>query len=636
MALSEGRLDDALVCVEDAEVSSCLGSEVQSVRSRLEERRNAVRLRGEAVEEALESRKLRTARRLLAGGAADCLPSQLPNGKTVQQVLADLEARLARVEELTLLGRAAEGAGRSEDAAFQYSEALAISSDAEEAKEGLRRCPPAPAVSAVATVIGDAVRVQWGGAGAVGHVEYLVVRRSARPALSPEQGATLSRVQGTSWLDESPDIGEALYYSVFTVRGDSRSSPATAAEVFVAPEVRELTLAPGDREVRGRWSTPRGRVSVRVRRAVGRPPTSSLDGVEVRTIGGSSFVDRGIENGQLVFYHVSCEYLRASGRAVATPGVTASCCPEPPLTSVEDLAIAAESGKLRIAWTAPRYGAVSVYRMERLPESDVGSRFSVPELARFGTPLAGVCDNTAYDCPVPEAAVFYVPITLGENGGMLGQARQFIPVKDVARLRADDFGSYIQLTWEWPANCLRALVTWRTDSYPCGADDPAAQRRLMTRGEYTKDGGFRLMQAQASPHHFAVYALAEAGGENAFSCGTHAEVRVALSPTITYRFERPLFQRKHVVVLLSSIEGVERVPDLALVARTGDLPPLKPEDGIQVARLSGVRLRRGEETRQVVDLKSVSLPASLRLFVVDSGSGSCRLQDPAPAARKVK
>lgn len=636
LALEEGRIADA---AERARAAVALwgrdgdaGKIAQAVESRVRDL-EAARANADA---ALRARRLHEARAILAP-LAGATAYVFRDGRASSDLLRDLDADLSRVRAAVERGREAERRGRHEEAVFAYEDALRIAADAEDARRGLLRCPPAPPRDVRAELRGGDVVVGWAPTPSRGELEYVVVRRADRAPESPGDGDTVARGREPRCVDGSAPTGALAWYAVFVVRHGAWARAEVPMPVLVAREVERLDLEPGDGTVSGAWAGAPGRGTVRIRRRQGMAPTGPNDGVGVPLAGPSSFVDGSLENGVTYHYLVFVEYRDGTGRVVATAGVRATARPDRPPDAVEQLEFARTDVGLQVRWPAPARGAVVVYKAPGEPPWPVGTLVPLSRLGELGTALANAGSDCARD-PAPGEAALYVPVAIAGGLAVVGRGRRYVAVPDVTGLEARDLGSALTLHWEWPRGCTAALVAWRSDTFPTGPADPRATTRRVTLGEYGQASGFRLDRPAAIPYRFTVFAAARAETEEAFAsgctAGARAELRLRPAVTVRYAVERGTLRRSRGTLTVRCSEAVQRLPELVLVARRGEVQPLRPEDGVPLAVVRGACIAAGGDVTQEFRIDRV--PVYLRAFFRDpaEAAGYC-LVDPPPSQLKV-
>ncbi len=640
LALEDGALRDALKYAREAERLWGRQGEVAAILGRIEAGRQAVEGIRRRLDDALTSKTLFCAR-----GEVKELTRVAPgyvglDGKTLDQLKAEVEARLAAAETILRRAREHEKNRRTEDAVFAFLEALGEAADAEEARAGLRRYPPEPPKGVRTAAHDDHVLVEWSASRAVGNIEYIVVRREGRPPAAPDDGQVVARTATLSCRDKDARPGSLAFYAVFAERGGAASRTADSGCLLVAREVSDFKLEAGDRVVRGSWNfdVPEGRVRVYCREGVAPEPHTAR---EVSLSGPHGFSDTLVQNGRLYYYRAVVEYRDARGQSVFTSGLVRSVKPEQPPKPVEHMIVNFEGGVLNLLWTPPPHGKVTIYRAAREPEWKSGTQIPVASVDGLGFRLQNKSDGQAADTAPPDTPAYYVPVTVAGDAVVVGAARRFIALPDVSNLVAEDFGRYLQLRWQWPPGCQSALVAWRADAFPQEAHDLCAAGRMITRGEYERQGGFRVESPSASAYKFVVFAAMEVAGETVYSAGVRegarAELRTAPLVPVSYTLTRGRLHRSRFTLTLSAEASINNLPEVVVVAKRGDLQPLRSDDGAVVASFGGAGLTAGEPLPLRFELNGAQPPVYLRAFFREAASyKSFRLIDPPPEQLRIR
>lgn len=640
LALEDGATADALKHAREAESLWGRQDEVAELLTRVElSQRAAEEIRGR-LDKALASASLYAARRALTE-LARAAPSYVGrDGKTLGQIRAEVDGGLTRVEALLSRAREHEKARRADEAVFSFLEALGVAADAEEARNGLLRYPPEPPHGVRVAAHDDHVLVEWSPGRAVGNLEYVVVRRETRAPAAPDDGEQVACTSALSCRDAAARPGRLVFYSVFTRRGGAASRAASSGGLLVVREVANFRLTAGDGAVRGAWDfdVPEGRVRVYCRE--GTAPEHGK-GREIPLSGPHGFSDSQVQNGRLYYYRAVVEYHGADGKPVFTPGLVRSVKPELPPKPVEHLLVTFDGGVLNLNWTPPPHGKVTVYRAAREPAWKSGTQVPLSSVGGLGLPLQNKSDGQAVDSSPPAAPTYYVPVSVAGDIAVIGAARKFVSLPDVTNLSAEDFGHYLQLRWHWPEGCHAALVAWRDDASPQDASDPRASKRTISRGEYERVGGFRVENPAGKAYKFAVFAASEAGGETVYSSGvregSRAELRTARPIALSYTLARGRLRRSRFTLTLTAESEVGSLPELIVVAKRGDIQPLRADDGAVVASLGGTSLPADSKVPFEFQLDNVRPPVYLRAFFREPGSyRSFRIIDPPPEQLRVR
>jgi hypothetical protein len=640
LALDDGALTEALAQAREAERLWGNQDEVAAVLERITRRQKEVEAICHRLDEALAKKHLFSARTISAELIRAAPDYSVRDGKTAGDLIDEIDRRIKQVEATLQRARSHEQNRRMDQAVFDYQEALQLSADAEEARQGLSRCPPEPPQNVRAIAHDDHVLIEWTASKSVGNLGYVVVRREGRAPTAPDDGGEVGRSHATSCRDQKVRPGKFVFYSVFTERGGTVSRAASAGGVLVTREVANLKLEAGDSMVRGSWDFDMAEGRVRAYCREGASPDRQT-GREVTLASPQNFIDTGVRNGQLYYYRIMVEYRDARGQAVFTPGTVLSIKPEQPPKAVDHLLVTFDEGTLNILWTPPPHGKVGIYRATQAPEWKSGTQLPVENLGSLGLRLQSKSESQAVDSSPPNSPAYYVPVTIAGDVAVIGTARRFVALPDVSNLVAEDFGQYLQLRWQWPADCHSALVAWRTDAFPQDAYDSAAVKRKLSRGEYERQGGFRIERPEKSAYKIIVFAATEMKGETVYSAGvregSRAELRTALPVAVSYTLSRGKLRRGRFTLTISAEQAVHNLPEVVVVAKRGDLQPLRSDDGSVIASFNGVSLTVGQKVPFQFELNGTQRPVYLRVFFRDPESyQNYRLSDPPPEQLKVR
>jgi hypothetical protein len=544
-------------------------------------------------------------------------------------VLAAVEAAGRRVAELVETASRARAERRDEEAAKLLADALRVASDDETLRERLETIPPPPPSSVQQSVDGGRVIVSWRPSTVhVGAVRYRVVRRTDRPAIAAQDGVEVASTNANEVVDVGPPAGRPLYHSVFAGRdGPVWSAPASAGPVLVAPDVREPRLSSDGSVVTGAWECPEGASQVVVTRSEHAPPASSREGRPIRQVTLLGFTDRAVRPDVTYHYRIAAVYPGASGELHQAPGVVAAITPEPLLAPVTDLQVSVVPGRdpltIRVTWTPPHRGMVSVRISPRQSPMPVGSVVPLTDLAALGrelsapsAPAAGGRAGVTVTAGALRGRHFFHAITAGRSQAVIGSSVAVSLAAPVRDLVAHRFAGIVRLSWAWPDESTLARVRWRAD----GSDHQAE----CTRRRYHADGGFEIALGNGAAT-ISVQAVVTQSDEQVAAVGMEVEVE-ALASIVRYHVRRPgILSRRRALVL--EVDVPCRAPRLTLVARPGTLLPLRPDQGVVAAEFEGGPLEPGRP----VAIEFVPPPGPARLWLFDAGSADAVTLEHPPA-----
>ena len=493
----------------------------------------------------------------------------------------ELDTLDAEIAEIDAAVRRARGLERTdpEAAAVEYVQVLQRCRDPE-VESALRRCRPAEPARTAATVGGDSVTVEWAPTTArAGEITYRVVRHVAGGG--PGDGATVGAgLTGITVVDTAAPAGVALTYSVWTLRNDEPSPGAcTTRPVAVLRPVRNLELVPGEDVVEVRWELPDGATGARVTRR-----QDGADAGRPRRVQGTHLRDTDVRTGITYEYVVESEYRLADGTTGHGRAVTDRIRPQRPPQPVRDLATAVEADALVLTWTAPERGEVEVRVLDAAPDVRPGAAVGTTERARLGRAarVVGARRDGHLRTALPEDGRrhWLLPLTVVDGMAVAGVAVEYdsrLPA--VSELRADQLGNRVQLRWTWPPRVSEVLVVSRAGTPPAGPDDPAATRKRLTHALYQRSGA--TVAAVGTEQWIGVCVTAFTEGVPVY--GPMVTVSASVPPELSYEIQRVSgFRNRRLRRLVVSADGARTPPAVRVVARVR-LPPLSPDDGVELA-----------------------------------------------------
>lgn len=640
LALNDGDLPAALRHAREAERLWGKQGEVAAVLEAITERGKVVDEIRSELDDALAGKQIFAAHRIIAKLIHAAPSYSRRDGKTGEVLRNEIEGLLKEVEAALQKARSHEQNRDMDKAVFAYQEALQLASDAEDARQGLSRCPPTPPQNVRASAHDDHVLVEWAASKAVGNLKYFVVRREGRASTTPDDGEQVAHTSSLSYKDNNARPGKFFFYTVITDRGGTVSRASSNCAVLVTREVTNLKIEVDDSVTRGAWDSNVAEGRVRVYCCEGAVPDMQT-GREITLASPQSFIDTQVRNGHLYYYRVLVEYRDARGQAVFTTGIVSSVKPDQPPKPIDHLLVTFDEGVLNLVWLAPPHGKVSIYRALREPEWKSGKQIPVEKLTTLGTQLRSKSDSHAIDSTPPNNPAYYVPVTIAGDVAVVGTARRFVALPDVTNLSAEDFYHYLQLRWQWPDKCQSVLVAWRADVFPQDAHDASAAKRKISRGEYERHGGFRIENPDNSAYKFVVFAATEIGGETIYSAGVREGARAQLRTTqpvaVSYSLSRGKLRRGRFTLTLSVERPINNLPEIVVVAKRGDLQPLRSDEGTVIASFKGAILSAGENLPFQFELNGLARPVYLRAFFRDAESyESYRLIDPPTEQLKIR
>ncbi|BCY15484.1 hypothetical protein [Actinoplanes sp. L3-i22] len=555
------------------------------------------------IEELLVAGALRAAERLLLS---------VPAGEGAE-VRDRVREAARRVDDLAALAQHELAEGRPEHAAELLTTAVREADDDTDLAGRLRTLapPPVPAVRA-GTAAGDRVTVSWTASPArTGGVSYQVVRTRQRPAGSAGDGTVVGRTDGNELADPGAPAGTDLHYTVFATRSAGVWSPgATAGPVALLPEVTGVSAVADESSVRVTWTARPDATGFTVLREPG--------GVPVKA-GRNGFADEELPPG--VEYH----YLIRAGYPELSAGVTVTATPQAAPTEVPDLAVeplpGQDSGRLRLAWTLPASGDVTLRSAAHRPRWGRGVQITQAELTSYGKEVLGRTDpalnrRAALTLPMPAGRIFVTAFSVGGGRVVVGPTVAVTNLAPVTGLQARRVGPAVRLSWTWPEGVALVRVRWWPED---GSPERAEQVDCWLRA-YRDDGGLQLTTGIRAVRISVSTVSRDGEGE---TVGTPVSARVGGSGVpVHYRFTQAGVFRRTTRLELTADQSCP-LPDLVVVQSPGRVVPLRADQGTPVARIPAQRLEPGQPLTVEVPVQGARGPYRLGCFVDDhTGGGS--------------
>jgi hypothetical protein len=542
----------------------------------------------------------------------------LPPGDAAADELRRLvEQRLAEVAGLRRDAEAAVSEQREEDAERMLRAAARIAVDDEEVTRRLDRLAPPPPTELAARPVDLGLRLSWspphsGGA----DVRYRVVRAD-RPPSRPGDGDLVGEGTEPELTDAAPPAGREAHYGVFASVGGDWSRPATMA-IRVLPPITAVRLRAHAHEVTCGWRAHRAAEAVRVRRTIGRPPSSPNDGEPVDAA-LNGFVDRGAPDTPALYYSVVAVYRDERGDEALAPMVVLRAAGHTDAPAyvqrlrVHVTAVDAETAKVHVAWTTPASGTVSVRRAELQPTWAPGTTIRRDAMERYGEPIVGdrlgQGPETSVESVVPSGQFVYTPFTVDPAAGtaVVGEPVRVGVTEPVQDLRVRRTGTEAGLAWVWPPSVSLVEVAFAP------ADGTAGSRRLVTRGQYAESGCW--LEIGNAGGRIAVRGVSRGRGGDAYSAAVSATVEGA-PVGLEYHLDRLGGRFSRTRQLRVTVDRSCHDVELILVAFRGPVMPTRAEQGVVLHHFS--RLTLTPEAAWIVPFETprgFARPYWLRCFV---------------------
>lgn len=607
--------------------------------------RGPSRLEAEQRSQVALAAQLRSERRLVEartvlGAVAGVAPGlDLGGGRTPPHLLAEIDAEIGAAAPC--LRTAAQVESSDPDRAYDlYEEALRLVSDFDEARQGLARCRPSPPSELRVEAAARSIQLKWKASRSRGVITYRVQRKEGAQPNSPQDGTLVAELADLAAEDTKVGPGCHVFYAVFASRNGiwSATAPSAGPVVYFA-EAEQFKLTSGDRFVQGSWS-PIAPTAKRVKvLRYDQEPDAGKQSVEV-PIAGCAFVDRGVSNDRTYYYRLVVEYRDSRGEPLFSKGVVEIARPARPPEPVALFPVVVDGAQVVVRWPAPGHGTVTVLRLQQPPPWPGGTIRPIREVSALGPSITARTPTEAIDNAVGGRTAYYLPVTVSGDLAAVGTGQRYVFLDDIKSLTPHDFGTYLQLQWEWPEGCEEVLIVWRSDRYPTGPTDTSAMSHRVTKSAHIEKGGFQIVKPAPSPYRFVVFAASSIDGAILYSSGSgpgcRAEIRTRLPVDLSYSLSRSWIRRRAFTLTLTAAEAVDDLPEIVVVARRGDIQPVRPDNEVVVTLVRGLKIAAHGSASHRFNLDGVRPPVYLRAFFRDPVAYQrFRLGDPSPDQLKV-
>jgi tetratricopeptide (TPR) repeat protein len=535
-------------------------------------------------------------RRLTAALAALDRFGRQHGGTSPERWTQQIRDGIATAEAAFRRGESLRREGRLEIALDAWDEAITACADFAPALQAMAASPPPPPSALAVEPLAAGFRLRWRPAGSRRSVTYRVRRKTGGMPQASDDGELVGEVATESIDDVTVPVGQAVFYSVFTLRGGASPAGAASGPHLRTAEVADLAAMAGDREVTLSWTPPPGFRRVAVFRAAQDAPQAGAG--TTLTTAGTSAHDSGLENGVRYGYRVVALFAdpaRPDGE-VASAGTVVFATPVAPPPPVTDLRAARDGRSVMLSWTPIPGVQVQVRQNAKQPACAPGHIFAVSQLDRFGHPIASASPGSAQVTLETQGQVFFVPFSVTSSTAVAGRAVEVVHLDSVNDLVARRAGGGILLTWSWPAGVDEAAVCYAHDRYP---EDPLRPEQgvatTVTRREYERDGGWLLRRAERAPHYFSVFARA---GDDLYAPPARTleslgqGLSVAYRVVVTKRLLRRAVEDARIELTCRETGNGFALPALLVVGKPRQVP-LSPRDGELLTEVPEVRFENG-------------------------------------------
>ena len=548
-----------------------------------------------------------------------------------------IEAKIKQAETELLKAREIERQGK--DPIGAYQNVLWICKDCKQAKDALAKTPPLAPSGLRARRGNKIVSLTWNQSDSK-NVSYTIVRKYASRPISSSDGEKLATVSSTTYDDTKIQVGIPIYYGVYTNREGVLSTTAANLKtpVFLIGEVSNAVAQAKNQEAHISWQPPDNVSVIQIYRST-KPLDNPKQGKSLEVIGKSQLADRNLENGQKYYYTIYSVFQDYNGNLVTSSGVTVEAIPVDPPKPIDKLTIevisTSPTRKLKLSWEPSNKGDGVILESDRHPDF-YSNILPQGALSEYGKILEGNKQSVTTTIQTT-GIVYFTPVLLFQKTAYLGKTVEYVNVDDVTNLKVQKQKKLLQLYWDWPQNCKKAVITYSYDDFPVSDRDSGATSIDITKAQYELRGHYPLKTSVEKDHFIVVRTVLEQDGKSFVASGLSksARARVSLSSNITIQYKigrkRKLFGKGELILTLKT-QGTGKIPQLVLISKQGGIP-IRKTHGSSVLEIPATNLSEDNMTL------SFEIPGNFKqsfgkLFLVDdsfyeSQGGYIRINHPA-------
>lgn len=400
-------------------------------------------------------------------------------------LISSINKRIVEAERWLSKARSSASNRERESA---YFEALNLSTDCIEAKEGLAKLPIAPPKMLSAAVQGAGIRLQWAPVMSKFQLSYRLVRKIGGIPTHAKDGQVITNTAQVSFIDNSVEAGIPYYYAVFTLRNEKVSEQSTCSTpLIIVTEVKELVALPADGSISLAWEAPKHAQAIEVWFSEGAIPRGRGDGNLLSSVRPNGAVHSSLLNEVMYGYLVIAVFKDTHGRELLSKGKCIQAKATSPPQPVQQLTVHKSKQLLEFSW---EQGAnkVEIFASSSPFVHQFGEILPYSQLGNLGTSLT-ILENGRATYRMPHHGVqFFLPVSIKGQIAVLGQQTHALHLEEVGDLEGSMEGENLRVKWTFPPQVKRVELL-------CG--DPLAPvdgiRFVVTWKEYhTGDAGYVL------------------------------------------------------------------------------------------------------------------------------------------------
>jgi hypothetical protein len=387
------------------------------------------------------------------------------------------------------------------------------------------------------------------------------------------------------------------------------------------------------------WQPPQNVSQVRVRRL-------PLPGVDLTVLGNVRAIDKAVFSGTRYRYVLDCLYGFEGGKELRSAGIEVAAEAGGPPEPVRDFRVLGEAAQICCFWAKPARGGIRAWKSRKAPAFAEAASMTIAQRDLMlkdceARPLQPGHDK-AIDAAPDDDHPYYFALAEGGSHCVMGPVRRAGVCPSVSQLEVLEVESNrVVFTWVWPNATKTAMILYRPDAWPEGADDPAAVKRPVTEVEFDRNGSRIELSVPGMPTaFFVVLPYRHAGGEEPVYASVDdpacrkGPLTVGQPPQLSYSISESWWPKK-LALDAEMINGWAEFGGAVLVA--SPTPTDSIADGVRVLEPKLPLNGRVNEEIPLASLKERGWrQCYLRLFLRDSSqNGFVEIIHPAVKAFKL-
>ena len=447
----------------------------------------------------------------------------------ISQVRTEIESAIDLAEkQIMTVGQIQDTNARID----KYMQVLTICADCEKAKVAIESNPPTAPTALVSEVHGASIRIRWNKLNSQ-YIEYRIIRKEGGRPTNIKDGLHLADTSNAQSDDTNVIPGVSYYYAVFSKCGEIVSKTGLVSEkpslVVCDIDMKTLSYDIQEKSIGFNMPLPKNAKAIEIYR----------DGVLVKTIYGTSYVDAGLIPDREYKYKFIVVFKDSSSSLHRSIGVSLILKPTAPPKPV-NLTIEDGEKEARLRWTLPSKGTFSIFVSEApLPyhTNDIVNLdvIKLPKLSITGTSCV-ISKNFSGER-------YYLPLSIQGNIAVVGGIVRLVSIVKPSDVRFERNEGFVMVKWSWNNTSAVRLEINADNANPQFVDMESQK----SAPQYKVD-----LPRNAKSIRIAVHSMVKSGtGEILLSDGVESIFSLSLAKVTFSEVKKCFFGDKYKIELFS-------------------------------------------------------------------------------------